>query len=46
MELAHKVFTYGNTLNPPYDLFPDQWANEPSKIKELVRWAIMREFWK
>uniref|UniRef100_A0ACD5U6I6 Uncharacterized protein n=1 Tax=Avena sativa TaxID=4498 RepID=A0ACD5U6I6_AVESA len=46
MELAHKVFTYGNTLNPPYDLFPDQWANEPSKIKELVRRAIMKEFWK
>jgi hypothetical protein len=46
MELAHKVFTYGNTLKPPYDLFPDQWANEPSKVKELVRRAIMKEFWK
>ncbi|KAM0829813.1 hypothetical protein ACQ4PT_066636 [Festuca glaucescens] len=46
MEIAHKVFTYGNTLNPPYDLFPDQWANEPSKVKELVQRAIMREFWK
>ena len=46
LELAHKVFTFPSTLTPPYDLFPDQWANEPSKVKELVRRAIMREFWK
>ena len=44
MDLADKVFTYRSTLIPPYDLFPDDWAYEPCKVKELVRHAIMKEF--
>ena len=44
MDLADKVFTYRSTLTPPYDLFPDDWAYEPCKVKELVRRAIMKEF--
>ena len=46
MDLADKVFTYRSTLTPPYDLFPDDWAYEPCKVKELVRRTIMKEFWK
>ncbi|KAK1653685.1 hypothetical protein QYE76_071490 [Lolium multiflorum] len=45
-DLADKVFTYANTLTPPYNLFPDEWANEPLKVKEMVRRTIMKEFWK
>ncbi|KAF0918695.1 hypothetical protein E2562_025821 [Oryza meyeriana var. granulata] len=45
-DLADKVFKYPNTLEPPYDLFPDEWAHEPTKIKEQVRHAIMKEYWK
>ena len=41
-----KVFTYPSTLEPPYDVFPDEWAHEPGKIKSLVRRMIMREYWK
>ena len=44
MDLADKVFTYRSTLTPPYDLFPDDWAYEPCRVKELVRRAIMKEF--
>jgi hypothetical protein len=40
------VFNYPSQLEPPYDLFPDEWANEPTKIKELVRRTIMKEYWK
>lgn len=46
MELADKVFKYRSTLTPPYDMFPDEWAHEPNKVKLLVRQEIMREFWK
>jgi hypothetical protein len=45
-DLADKVFTYVNTITPLYDLFPDEWANEPLKIKQMVRRIIMKEFWK
>ena len=45
-DLADKVFNYPSKLEPPYNLFPDEWANEPTKIKELVRRTIMREYWK
>ncbi|KAK1665875.1 hypothetical protein QYE76_054034 [Lolium multiflorum] len=45
-DLVDKVFTYANTLTPPYNLFPDEWANEPLKVKEMVRRTIMKEFWK
>ena len=44
--LADKVFTLASTMTPPYDLFPDEWVNEPSKVKQGVRHAIMKEFWK
>jgi hypothetical protein len=33
-------------VEPPYNLFPDGWAYEPTKIKELVRRTIMQEYWK
>ena len=45
-DLADKVFTYRSSMTPPYDLFPDEWAYEPYKVKQLVRKAIMKEFWK
>ncbi|EEC77712.1 hypothetical protein OsI_16794 [Oryza sativa Indica Group] len=44
--LIGKVCKYPNILEPPYDLFPDEWAREPTKIKEKVRRAIMKEYWK
>ena len=43
-DLADRVFTYPSKWAPPYDLFPDEWANEPAKIKEVVRHTIMKEF--
>lgn len=44
--LLDRVFTYPSILEPPYDMFPDDWAREPNKVKGLVRRAIMREYWK
>nr|CAD41631.1 OSJNBa0091D06.5 [Oryza sativa Japonica Group] len=44
--LIGKVCKYPSILEPPYDLFPDEWAHEPTKIKEKVRRAIMKEYWK
>lgn len=44
--LIKKVFKFPSILEPPYDLFPDEWACEPTKIKEKVRRAIMKEYWK
>jgi hypothetical protein len=44
--LLDKVFTYPRTLEAPYDAFPDEWAHEPAKVKDLVRHVIMREYWK
>ena len=43
-DLSHKVFIYLNTVEPPYNLFPDRWAYEPAKIKELMRRTIVREY--
>lgn len=45
-ELKDKVFAHPSTLEPPYDVFPDDWAHEPFMIKGLVQRAIMREYWK
>jgi len=45
-DLSHKVFVYPSTVEPPYNLFPDDWAYELTKVKELVRHTIMREYWK
>jgi hypothetical protein len=42
--LLDKVFTYPSTLEAPYDVFPDEWAREPAKIKDLVQRTIMRKY--
>jgi succinylglutamate desuccinylase len=42
--LLNKVFTYPSTLEASYDVFPDEWAREPAKVKDLVRRTIMREY--
>src|SRR5579859_1645619 len=45
-DLSHRVFAPPLMVEPPYDLFPNGWAYEPAKIKELVRHTIIREYWK
>lgn len=45
-DLSHKVFTYPSTVESSYNLFPNGWAYELAKIKELMRRTIMQEYWK
>jgi hypothetical protein len=44
--LLDKVFTHPSTLEAPYDVFPDEWAREPAKVKELGAARVMCDYWK